>query len=200
MEEVFCSDERDGGGGGTRSCSVAAIAALMEQMQQNHTEVLNILNNQSQQMVELFEEQKRLSALLSTGGGVMLNSSTTMESREKLLMSSSNSNSNSNSSSMLDQDKIPKYAMSRVVSSLMDLWTEWHVGLGSNPSVKSLEQTYGAKWRKEPKETKYFHRRKKIVDAIKAYMEENHVELEVAIQHFNDKKGNRSLNWLTHQI
>jgi hypothetical protein len=61
----------------------------------------------------------------------------------------------------------PAYRLSRTVSTIPDLWKEWTVGLGSGPSVQSLEDLYGARWRPSPEERVFFCRRKAIIDWIR---------------------------------
>ena len=62
----------------------------------------------------------------------------------------------------------PPYRMSRTIQTVDDLWREWTVGLGGNPSIQSLEDSHGAKWRPEQKERTFFSRRKVIIDYIRA--------------------------------
>ena len=62
----------------------------------------------------------------------------------------------------------PTYQMSRTIQSVPDLWREWTMGLGINPSVQSLEDTYGPAWRPASNERMFFSRRKVIVDEIRA--------------------------------
>ena len=57
--------------------------------------------------------------------------------------------------------------MSRTIQTVEDLWREWTVGLGGNPSIQSLEDSHGAKWRPEQKERTFFSR-KVIIDHIRA--------------------------------
>jgi hypothetical protein len=61
----------------------------------------------------------------------------------------------------------PTYQMSRTIETTHDLWTEWTIGLGGNPSVQSLEDTYGAAWRPAQIERVFFSRRKVIIDEIR---------------------------------
>jgi hypothetical protein len=47
-----------------------------------------------------------------------------------------------------------------------EVWREWTYGLGANPSVQSLERSYGATWRPSSRERVMFCRRKVIIDEI----------------------------------
>jgi hypothetical protein len=67
---------------------------------------------------------------------------------------------------------IPKYSLCRSLCTVYEVWKEYTEGFGNNASVKELEQKYGARWRREAKEQRYFSRRnilyKKIEDLIRA--------------------------------
>src|SRR3954451_20975707 len=55
-----------------------------------------------------------------------------------------------------------------MIQTVLELWREWTVGLGfGQPSVQSLEDSYGAIWRPEQKERVFFSRRKVIIDEIR---------------------------------
>jgi hypothetical protein len=62
----------------------------------------------------------------------------------------------------------PMYLLSRTIKTVPELWREWTCGLGDNPSVQSLEETYGAAWRPSQSERVMFSRRKVIIDEIYA--------------------------------
>jgi hypothetical protein len=62
-----------------------------------------------------------------------------------------------------------------------ELWREWTSGLGSQPSVQSLENLYGAAWRPTAKDRVLFSRRKVIIDEIYA-RERTGVLLETAVE------------------
>jgi hypothetical protein len=67
---------------------------------------------------------------------------------------------------------IPKYRLSRTISTIPDLWREWTVGLGNSPSVQFLEDSYGARWRPSQEERVFFCRRKTIISWIRAKQRE----------------------------
>ncbi|EED16701.1 short-chain dehydrogenase, putative [Talaromyces stipitatus ATCC 10500] len=62
----------------------------------------------------------------------------------------------------------PFYRMSRTIQTVRELWEEWHVGIHGNPSIQSLEDSYGCRWRSDNKERVFFSRRKVIIDWIQA--------------------------------
>lgn len=60
------------------------------------------------------------------------------------------------------------YSLSRTIQTVPEVWKEWTCGLGANPSVQSLERSYGATWRPSSRERVMFCRRKVIIDEIYA--------------------------------
>jgi hypothetical protein len=58
------------------------------------------------------------------------------------------------------------YQMSRTIQTVRELWDEWYSGLDGNPSIQSLEATYGCRWRPGNKERVFFSRRKVIINEI----------------------------------
>ncbi|KAH8430197.1 uncharacterized protein LDX57_013066 [Aspergillus melleus] len=67
---------------------------------------------------------------------------------------------------------LPKYRLSRTISTVPDLWREWTVGFGNGPSVQSLEDSYGPRWRPSQEERVFFCRRKVIINWIRAKQRE----------------------------
>ncbi|KAI9036727.1 uncharacterized protein KD926_001361 [Aspergillus affinis] len=57
------------------------------------------------------------------------------------------------------------YSLSRTIQSVPEVWREWTCGLGANPSIQSLEISYGAAWRPSSRE---ICRQKVIIDEIYA--------------------------------
>jgi len=58
-----------------------------------------------------------------------------------------------------------KYRFSRTITTVVDLWKEWSIGLESGPSIQQLDSTWGAKW-KDQNERQFYSRRLPIVKAI----------------------------------
>jgi hypothetical protein len=86
----------------------------------------------------------------------------------------------------LGVNDIPAYTLSRSLSTVHEVWKEYTLGIGYNPSVKHLEDTYGTKWRKNPTEQRYFCRRKILYDRIN----------EMIIQGFTESDAVRRLEAL----
>ena len=78
---------------------------------------------------------------------------------------------------------IPNYKMSRCITTVYDLWKEWTIGIGGQPSVQILEQQYGDRWRGGSKstETKFFKGRKLIVDRIESIRARDRSTIESAV-------------------
>ena len=62
----------------------------------------------------------------------------------------------------------PSYLLNRQVSSVIDLWREWNVGLGTGPAVGKLNSTYGSGWRRgwPAKERQYYSQRLTIIEYL----------------------------------
>ena len=45
------------------------------------------------------------------------------------------------------QESIPQYKMQRGLKTIKEIWDEYTVGLKGQPSIKSLDERYGASWR-----------------------------------------------------
>lgn len=66
-----------------------------------------------------------------------------------------------------------KYRLSRTILIVPDLWRKWTVRLGgNNPSVQSLEDLYGPRWRPSQEERVLFCRRNVIIDWARAKKQE----------------------------
>lgn len=58
-----------------------------------------------------------------------------------------------------------RYKFSRTVTTVVDLWKEWSIGLESGPSIQQLDSTWGARW-KDQNESQFYSRRLPIIRAI----------------------------------
>ncbi len=57
----------------------------------------------------------------------------------------------------LEKNKeVPKYTLSRKISTIPEMWREWTVGTIGCPSVEELDQRYGTRWRPEHKEQQFY--------------------------------------------
>jgi hypothetical protein len=96
----------------------------------------------------------------------------------------------------------PKYKLSRTIATVHDLWREWSIGIGGRPAVKVLEDTWGAKWRKDTTERRFFNRRRIVIDEVNRIASDDGVTIEEAIRRLDDKMkaSSKSLDWLQKQI
>jgi hypothetical protein len=58
------------------------------------------------------------------------------------------------------------YTMSRNITTVSDVYREWMHGIGDGPAVKDLEERLGTSWRKTPKDSRHYLRRKAIIDEM----------------------------------
>ncbi|EED15128.1 hypothetical protein TSTA_045840 [Talaromyces stipitatus ATCC 10500] len=61
---------------------------------------------------------------------------------------------------------MPTYQLSCTIKTVREVWEEWYYGLHGNPSVQSIENQWGARWRTDSKDHMMFSRRKVIIDKI----------------------------------
>lgn len=66
-----------------------------------------------------------------------------------------------------NQQHSTAYTLSRKLTSVEEVRQEYATGLIGKPSVKLLEETFGARWRTQEKETRFFSRRKQFYDEMK---------------------------------
>ncbi|CEP20124.1 hypothetical protein [Parasitella parasitica] len=86
-------------------------------------------------------------------------------------------------------DRRKHYKLSRNLSNVTSLWREWSVGLGDgNPSVATLNEEYGSKWRQEAKERKYYSKRLVIINEIQKVANNNGLSLEDAAQSVENER------------
>ncbi|KAI3638343.1 hypothetical protein MIR68_003954 [Amoeboaphelidium protococcarum] len=72
-----------------------------------------------------------------------------------------------------DDAEVLDYKMNSSVVTVSTLWQEWTSGIAGGPAVQDLEATFGTKWRKDQTESKFFNRRRVIIDEIKRIVNEN---------------------------
>ena len=63
---------------------------------------------------------------------------------------------------------MPKYFLHRNISTVLDLWREWSVGIGNEFSVRKLNELYGFGWQVDwpSRERQYYFQRLVIIDHI----------------------------------
>lgn len=64
------------------------------------------------------------------------------------------------------EPEVPKYTLSRSVLTIPELWRQWTVGVNGSPSIATLDQQYGSRWRTKHSETQYYCVRKVIIDEL----------------------------------
>jgi hypothetical protein len=102
-----------------------------------------------------------------------------------------------------DSSIMSHYKMSRFLTTVQDVWREWSVGLGPNPAVSAMEKTWGTRWRSNPTESRFFNRRKVIVDEIGRLVSTEEVNnFDEAIRKLENRRraNDESLNWLQKAI
>ena len=91
---------------------------------------------------------------------------------------------------------VQQYRMSRHISSVAELWREFYVGLGGGPSINSLEHEFRNKWRRSAADSKYFSKRKLIIDKVISIANSRGIMVGEAIKELDHFCGERSLDWL----
>ncbi|KAG2229729.1 hypothetical protein INT48_002063 [Thamnidium elegans] len=73
-----------------------------------------------------------------------------------------------------------QYKMKRNLVTINDLWQEYDVGLSGNPSIKSLEEEFGTKWRKSRTESKFFSTRLIVYKEVQKISRDDCISTEEA--------------------
>ena len=90
----------------------------------------------------------------------------------------------------------PVYKMSLAVDNVKDLWREWKEGLACGPSVENLERQWGTAWRKNKSASRFFQRRKKIIDKVVELQESKSYSAAQATEYldrFREEKGTHGI-------
>jgi hypothetical protein len=106
------------------------------------------------------------------------------------------SNSPILSSNALSRPKYYRLPELDTLSTVYDVWNEWNVGLGGNPSVIALLETYGTKWATENKETLLL--RKKLIKEIQ--QRSGAIGVDEAINELERMKNGNRLSWLSKKF
>ncbi|OWY93979.1 hypothetical protein PHMEG_00036432 [Phytophthora megakarya] len=83
--------------------------------------------------------------------------------------------------------------MSRGVSTVRELWAEWHHGLTNQRPIQYLENTYGTQWRQSTKEAKFFSRRLCVIKYVRSLVS-NGLSIETALEKADIERGRRSID------
>ena len=65
-------------------------------------------------------------------------------------------------------NQVPEYKQYRNLTTIRDIWNEYKVGINGNPSVESLDSTYGPQWRGKGVDRTFYYRRKKIYSVVES--------------------------------
>ncbi|KAG1467769.1 hypothetical protein G6F56_004227 [Rhizopus delemar] len=75
-----------------------------------------------------------------------------------------------------------QYKMNRNLVQVTDVWREYSVGLSGGPAIKSLEEDYGTKWRKDRTESKFYNTRLVLYKEIQKICERDCISTEEAAE------------------
>lgn len=90
-------------------------------------------------------------------------------------------NLNNGESSCSSSPVLPaQYKMNRNLVTIIDLWREYDIGLSGSPSIKSLEEGFGTKWRKSRTESKFFSTRLIVYKEVQKISEDECISTEEA--------------------
>ncbi|RIA98733.1 hypothetical protein C1645_870502 [Glomus cerebriforme] len=106
------------------------------------------------------------------------------------------SNSPIISSSVLSRPKYYRLPELDTLGTVYDVWNEWNVGLGGNPSIIALLENYGTKWATENKETLLL--RKKLIKEIQ--QRSVVIGVDEAINELERMKDGNALSWLSKKF
>ena len=65
------------------------------------------------------------------------------------------------------ENSVPIYKQVRFLYTIQEIWQEYTVGLRGHPSIISLDEKYGSKWRDSDTDRQFYNARRKIYTAIK---------------------------------
>ena len=97
---------------------------------------------------------------------------------------------------------VPVYTFARNISTVRELWKEWHVGIGHHPPVVEFISKYGVKGLPSAGEKKWYQRRSKIISWVKELAAERYEnKFEQAVQLLDQvcTKNKYSLDSLSKQ-
>ncbi|KAI3655070.1 hypothetical protein MP228_000450 [Amoeboaphelidium protococcarum] len=143
---------------------------LQRVTQSNFEELKSQLNSQSAMLQSLnnslMQSQNTISDVLQGRTAIRLNVDQGTSSAGQPAPNGGN-NAEDDDAEVLD------YKMNRSVVTVNTLWQEWTSGIAGGPAVQDLEATFGTKWRKDQTESKFFNRRRVIIDEIKRMVNDN---------------------------
>jgi hypothetical protein len=88
----------------------------------------------------------------------------------------------------------PSYTMIRTHATVTDLWQEWSVGWGGRPSIQSLDDAWGHRWRRGRSEVSFYSRRRLIIGEIRRLQHARGISLTVAVQELEARRRQEGLS------
>jgi hypothetical protein len=93
-----------------------------------------------------------------------------------------------------------KYKMFRGSNSVLQLWTEWTLGLAGGPSIEALDRCWGARWR-VGSEAMFYSRRRRVIREIRRRVQDGTARDDrQAIYQLEQLRGKHSVDWLCKYI
>ncbi len=102
----------------------------------------------------------------------------------------------SDDNSLSQEEVPPSDCLWRAAGTVSDVWREWEEGIRGNPPIKSLEERWGPRWRRDGATKVEWCRRKKILDAIRRHKAQKGVPTDVAIRRLDEIRAGMSLSKL----
>jgi hypothetical protein len=73
------------------------------------------------------------------------------------------------------------------------LWRAWKEGIGGQPAVEALEESWGKGWRREGKVKRWFSARKPLIEKVDGWISRGCL-VEAAVELVEQERGGRSLD------
>lgn len=154
------------------------IRAFKAEMLQNMDQYREESRRESrQQMTDFFQQGLNYCGQLD---GVTASGSNNQETNVGLRSSPAINDSIYGEENLAPIRQAPVYRLDRTLKTVVDVWTEYIVGIKGGPSVEKLEFEFGTEWRKERTEARYFSRRNVFYKEIKRMAAELSISEEEA--------------------
>jgi hypothetical protein len=92
------------------------------------------------------------------------------------------------------------YRMSRNITTVPLLWQEWTSGINGGPSIRTLEASYGTRWRREQADRKFYADRKLIINAINDLAADGNMSEAEAVSRVEARRAGRSFYQLIREL
>lgn len=167
------------------------VAAAMKTGFDSMNAMLNIVQSQNQLTLDAVKQLEAENRTMLADSFLQISNmlrqgdeNTQIQQTSTILPSSSVPLSSIPSPSTANSSGLPSFKMSRSLISVTDVWREYSVGLAGKPSIKSMEEQYGADWRKVDNrtESRFFTRRLPLYKKIESLSNERGISCEEAAQ------------------